>query len=441
MHEYFNALADAVCADPPPGAERVTLAFNAEASDFIRFNHASVRQASHVEQRYGSVSVIAGGRRATGSLSLTGDPASDTRALLAERSTLAGLLPFVPDDKYLLLPSTPASSTRSSTGRLPAAAEVIEAVHRHAEQADLVGFYAGGPVVRAYADSKGQRNWHKVDNFLFEWSLYRSGDQAAKASYAGGEWAQDQLAAKMAQSRQQWAMLARPLKTLRPGDYRVYFSPVAMADLLGTLSWGGFGLKGVRTGVSTLGLLHRGDAVLHPSIHLAEATAGGIAPSFQEDGFAKPDVVPLVVAGRVAGTLTAPRSAVEYGVPANGSNADEFPESLALAAGTLPEAGVLHALGTGVYISNLHYLNYSDRQACRMTGMTRFACFWVENGELVAPIAVMRFDDSFLRMFGEGLVALTDVAELLPDNATYGGRQLRSVSTPGAIVERFRFTL
>jgi predicted Zn-dependent protease len=440
MQAYFHQLAAAVCTDVA-GTERVSLAFSAESSDFIRFNRASVRQATHVEQRYGSVSVVADGRRATGSLSLSGDLAADTRALLAERATLLGQLPLVPQDKYLLLPPTPVSSERATTGRLPTASEVIEAVGRHAAQTDLVGFYAGGPVIRGYADSRGQRNWHEVDSFLFEWSLYRGGDQAVKSSYAGTEWVEAQLAAKMAQAREQWALLARPLKTLAPGDYRVYFSPVAVADLIGTLSWGGFGLKSVKTGVSTLIRLHRGDAALHPSVSLAEATAGGIAPSFQDDGFVKPDAVPLIDAGRVAGTLTAPRTAVEYGVAANGANGDESPESLALAVGSLPESEVLHTLGTGVYVSNLHYLNYSDRQACRMTGMTRFACFWVENGELVAPIAVMRFDDSFLRMFGAGLVALTDSAELVPDNATYGARQLRSISAPGAIVEGFRFTL
>jgi predicted Zn-dependent protease len=79
--------------------------------------------------------------------------------------------------------------------------------------------------------------------------------------------------------------------------------------------------------------------------------------------------------------------------------------------------------------------------ACRMTGMTRFACFWVEGGKLAAPLAVMRFDDSFLRMFGEGLVALTDRAELVPENGTYKERQLSSTTTPGALVEGWRLTL
>jgi predicted Zn-dependent protease len=148
-----------------------------------------------------------------------------------------------------------------------------------------------------------------------------------------------------------------------------------------------------------------------------------------------------VKAGRGAGTLNSARSAREYGVAANGATSGEGPEALLLSSGDLPSADVLAKLGTGVYVSNLHYLNYSDRLACRMTGMTRFACFWVEDGKLAAPISVMRFDDSFLRMFGTGLVALTRETELVPDSSTYGSRQLSSVTAPGAIVEGFRFTL
>lgn len=73
--------------------------------------------------------------------------------------------------------------------------------------------------------------------------------------------------------------------------------------------------------------------------------------------------------------------------------------------------------------------------------MTRFASFWVEQGEIVAPIDVMRFDDSFLRLFGDGLVALSREVELLPSNDTYGQRHLGSVSAPGALLADMRFTL
>lgn len=440
MQSYFQHLAAAVCT-PLPGADRAALYFTAEASDFIRFNHAQVRQATHVEQRYGTVSVIAGQKRASSSISLGGDLAADTAALLAERTALLEQLPLVPDDAYLLLPDAVVDTERSATGHLPTPQQLIAAVAEHATGTDLVGFYAGGSVVRAFADSRGQRNWHSVESFHFDWCLYHAKDQAVKCSYAGSHWLTPEFTRRLAEARTRLALLALPPQTLAPGAYRVYFSPVAMAELLGTLAWGGFGLKDVKTGTSTLLLAHQGKAALSPLLTLTEATAEGIAPRFQADGFTKPGAVALVRAGQVEANLTAPRSAVEYGVPTNGSGEGESPESLSMAPGTLPEAEVLRALGTGVFISNLHYLNYSDRQACRMTGMTRFACFWVQDGQIVAPIAVMRFDDSFLRMFGPGLVALTDVAELVPAEGTYGARQLQSVTAPGALVDGFVLAL
>ncbi|HCL27904.1 MAG TPA: TldE/PmbA family protein, partial [Candidatus Latescibacteria bacterium] len=98
-------------------------------------------------------------------------------------------------------------------------------------------------------------------------------------------------------------------------------------------------------------------------------------------------------------------------------------------------------LHTGVWINNLHYLNYSDRPACRITGMTRFACFWVEEGQIVAPINVMRFDETLYRVLGENLIDLTCEREMILDSGTYGGRGTGSARFPGALVEDFNFNL
>jgi predicted Zn-dependent protease len=85
-----------------------------------------------------------------------------------------------------------------------------------------------------------------------------------------------------------------------------------------------------------------------------------------------------------------------------------------MAAGSLAQADILKQLGTGLYISNLWYLNYSDLPAARLTGMTRFATFWVEDGEIKAPVSTMRFDDSVYQLLGSQLEALTAERELLP---------------------------
>lgn len=440
--DRFEALADAACAAPgDAGLDRASLALAGESSDFLRFNRAALRQATQVLQAQATLAVARGARRAESSLSLSGDLAEDTRRLREERARLAAELDFVPDDPWLLLPDTAASSVREERGTLPEAAEVISAVREHAAGHDWVGFYAGGPLVRAYADSLGSRHWHRVDTFHFDWCTYQSADKAVKTAYAGSRWDGTDFARRAEDAARRAQLLQRPARRLSPGAYRAAFSADAMNELLGALAWGGFGLKARRTGVSSLMPLEHGDAQLHPGVQLAEAVSLGSAPAFTAEGFVRPPEVALVRDGRAVGTLASPRSAREYGVATNGAAPSETPESLRLAPGALPHDALLEALGTGLYVSNLWYLNYSDRQACRMTGMTRFACFWVEDGRLVAPLDVMRFDDSFLRMFGEGLVGLTDRAETLPEAGTYQSRQLSSITTPAAVVEGWRLTL
>jgi predicted Zn-dependent protease len=180
---------------------------------------------------------------------------------------------------------------------------------------------------------------------------------------------------------------------------------------------------------------------LDPRVSISEATADGIAPAFQDQGFARPGAVPLIEGGRLSGAMVSPRTAREFSLEANGANGDESPEALDMAGGTLAERDALAALGTGLFIGNLHYLNYSDRPACRMTGMTRFATFWVEDGRIVAPVNVLRFDDTIFRMLGENLEALTSETELILDSGTYRERALASIRVPGALLSSLAFTL
>jgi predicted Zn-dependent protease len=112
-----------------------------------------------------------------------------------------------------------------------------------------------------------------------------------------------------------------------------------------------------------------------------------------------------------------------------------------MAAGTLELEQVLKQLGTGLYISNLWYLNFSDQSAARLTGMTRFATFWVENGEIQAPVSTMRFDDSAYSLLGTALEALTHERELILSASTYSQRQTASSLLPGALISRLTLTL
>jgi hypothetical protein len=218
-------------------------------------------------------------------------------------------------------------------------------------------------------------------------------------------------------------------------------APAALAELLGLLGWGGFGLRAHRTKTTPLLRMIENGARLDPAVTIGENVRDGLAPGFQEQGFLRPDRIPLIEAGGYRECLASPRSSREYGATTNGASESEMPESLELAAGDLAPNRVLERMGTGIWISNLWYLNYSDRAACRTTGMTRFATFWVERGRIAAPASVMRWDDTLYRMLGGELEALTDQPHWILDNRTYGGRSVNTSRVPGALLRRMAFTL
>jgi predicted Zn-dependent protease len=214
-----------------------------------------------------------------------------------------------------------------------------------------------------------------------------------------------------------------------------------MDELLWMLNWGGVSAKEQRTRQSTIQKLVDGEVSLSPQVTLREHLAGGLAPAFDEAGFTRPASVELIGQGRHAGSLVSPRTAQEYGIESNGADESESMQAMELAPGRLARADALRALDTGVYVGNFHYLNWSDRAAARITGMTRFATYWVEGGEIVAPLAVMRFDDSLYRMLGTELEALDDEADWILNNGTYGGRSVETSRVPGALLKSLRLTL
>ena len=73
--------------------------------------------------------------------------------------------------------------------------------------------------------------------------------------------------------------------------------------------------------------------------------------------------------------------------------------------------------------------------------MTRYACFWVEQGEIIAPIKDLRFDDSLYEFLGAKLENLTDTQEFIPCVDAYGARSLGGSLMPGLLVNDFTFTL
>lgn len=440
MQEYFGLVASAL-QEQLRGKEIYLCSYSAEESDFIRFNRSAVRQAGSVAQRYLEVDLIDGRRHAAGTLSLSGDLATDKPRLVDLITSLREVRECVPEDPYLLFATEVQSSERHQAHRLPEPDAVIDDVRRAGKDRDLVGIYAAGATHAGFANSLGQRNWYTSHSYNLDWSFFHSADRAVKAAYAGFAWQPDEFSRVVDRAALQLDVLRRPGRTIDRGRYRVYLAPTAFYEIITLLGWGGFGLRAHRSKTTPLLQMVEQRAALDASVNITENTRDGFAPDFQEAGFKRPDAVNLVSDGLYRDSLVSPRSSLEYGVPTNGASEGEAPLSIDVAAGDLPSDRVLRELGTGIYVGNLWYLNFSDRSACRTTGMTRFATFWVEGGEIQAPLNVMRFDETLYRMLGQNLIGLTSERETILDPGTYGRRSTDSARLPGALVDDFTFTL
>jgi predicted Zn-dependent protease len=444
MQDYFYTLADAIAARLT-GGEGFTASFSGERSQFVRFNRSAVRQPGTVSQSYLSVELFRGKRHASATVTLTEDRSEDESSIGSAIEDLRSVLADTEEDPHFVLNTEPQSTERLTPDRLASSRDAVDAILSAGVGEDLVGFYAAGPIHDGFANSYGQRNWHTVHAFNFDACFYLRGDpavkdRAVKMEYGGQIWDSAEFAAKAAAARAQLASLAKPAKTLSPGGYRVYLTPAAIEEVMGMLCWEGFSFAARKTATTPLLRLGNGES-FSPLVSITEDIADGLAPAFQSEGFLRPGKIALITGGALGATLASPRSAAEFGAVQNGAEYYEAPVALDMAAGTLPDKDVLVALGTGVYAGNLWYLNYSDRNACRMTGMTRFATFWVENGEIVAPLNVMRFDDSAYRFLGANLVGLTAARDWRLSTDTYEARSTRSMHLPGALIDDFRLTL
>jgi hypothetical protein len=95
------------------------LGYAAESSEFVRFNHAKVRQAGQVQQASLTLKLINDGRHADLDITLAGEPELDRQRLAAGLQQLRETLPLLPGDPYLLLNHTAWQNHNEQARPLP----------------------------------------------------------------------------------------------------------------------------------------------------------------------------------------------------------------------------------------------------------------------------------------------------------------------------------
>ncbi len=440
LENSFNQLIETLLIQKT-ATEQFTLRLSSEHSQFTRFNHGKVRQTGVVADGSIELTLMENQRRSFRCFPLTGNREIDSLAAYTALLELREELKVLPPDPYLVLPSGNNISREVNSGQLLPPDSVVTTILALVGELDFTGLYAGGLVIKGYADSQGQKHWFTTDTFTLDYSLFDTRGQAVKVILAGSHWDESAYIAKMNAAKTQLELLSRPAKQLTPGQYKTYFAPAAVADLLDMLSWSAVSEADLQQGSSALAMLSRQEKQLSPKFSLKENFQQGFVPRFNQLGEMVAPELPIITQGVLVNTLVNSRTAKEYGKTANGANSSETLRSPHISPGNLGVDEILRRLDTGLYISNLHYLNWSDRPTGRITGMTRYACFWVENGEIIAPIENLRFDETLYRFWGDNLVDFTNFQEFIPNVGTYESRQLGGSLVPGMLVNDFTYTL
>ena len=440
MEQLFNQLSENLLNNLQPG-EHLKIGIKGENSQFVRFSKSNVRQTGLVDDAALSITLIKEERTCSGSFTLIGDKDADGSKAGAELSRLRQEVDTQPKDPFIVLPEDSGSSHEEHDGSLLPAEDAVAALSPAMQGVDLAGIWASGRIFAGNTNSTGQKHWFATDTFSLDYSLITPDEKMVKGTYAGSHWNQAEYEENMTGSIAKLRMMEKAAKKIEPGSYRTYIAPAGVADIVQMFSWGGVSEAAIQQGDSALCKMREQGAKMAGCFSLREDFSSGLVPRFNSNGELAPEKLDLILGGSLEQTLVSSRTAKEYGVNSNYAGEGESLRAPVLAAGDLSEDEVVKELDTGIYLSNLHYLNWSDCPGGRITGMTRYACFWVENGEVVAPIENMRFDDSIYNFFGENLEAVTDKTHLIPTVETYESRELGGVSCPGILLKSFELTL
>ncbi len=440
MEQIFNNINDRIYSDLKNG-EHLTLSLQGEDSQFIRINNAKIRQTGLVNNTDISFDFIYNNRNCQGQITLNGDYETDYKRAKAELNRLRAEIVQLPEDPFVVLPENTDSTRESKKANGLVPDKAVDALLPVMAGVDLVGIWSSGRIFSGSSNSAGQKHWFETDTYSLDFSLVNKDHKMVKGTYAGSDWDQSKYEAYIKDAKQKLELMNKKAVKMKPGKYRTWFESKAVADFLSMFSWQGVSEANIRQGSSAFIKMRTGGTKLSPLFSLSEDFRSGLVPRFNERGEIAQEVLSIIEKGNLANTMVSSRTAKEYKVKSNNATGEESLRAPQMAIGTLSDEDVLQKLGTGLFLSNLHYLNWSDNIGGRITGLTRYACFWVENGEIVGPIETMRFDDTIYNLFGGELEAVGDNVKINPEIETYDGRQYGNITCPGMLVKSFELTL
>lgn len=235
------------------------------------------------------------------------------------------------------------------------------------------------------------------------------------------------------------ARQARNPRDLPPGCYPVVLNFYAVADLLDTLGYLGWGALAYQEGRSFVtGRL--GERVASPLVSIWDdgLDPSGLPLPFDFEGVPKQRVDLFkegVALGVVYDTFTAGREegrqSTGHALPAPNPYGP-LPTHLFMAPGEATVEEMVRSLDRGIFVNRFHYTVPVHHQKTVTTGMTRDGTFWIEGGEIAYPVKNLRFTQSYLEV-------LAHTERVSRETRLVPGR-LGGTRAPALLATEFHFT-
>jgi len=443
--EIYNTICSQVYNTLQEG-EDLTIYMEGENSQYFRFNDSKIRQTGIIEDYNVTLSLYHGKKSLQATTTISSDIDYSVKNLISEINGLRDPLSLIPENNFTAFPEKFDSLEVYRQGDLPDREEILDSLMGIIDSDNLTGVWTSGKIFRASSTSKGTHHWFEKDSFIFDFSLIDAKENMVKILYPGSDWNRDDFIAAFDDASKRLQLMDKPKLELKPGKYRVWFEPHAVADFVDMLNWNGVSEASLRNGSSCLLKMRKDNVRLSEKFSLDESFDRKSTASFNSRSEISGNVS-LIKHGILENTLINSKTALEYGLSSNYAEdvnswgIGEYLRAPFMHGGDIKLDERLEKLGTGIFISNIHYLNWSDNLGGRITGLTRYACYWVEDGRMIAPIQTMRFDDSFYNFFGDNLEAVGETVLSRPVIETYDGRNPGETTCPGILVNDFELTL
>jgi len=441
-------VAEAVRACP---ADAVEVTLLGRRGEYTRFAGDRIHQPQDIDELTVSIKAVVNGhgaRAATSRLDRVGDTARAAAGLAAARAATAdraGGLTVAEPATAGELADPPPLLWYDDTAGFDAAARV-QLAGQAMRSAAAAGGRANGMIGRAItqiavATSTGITR-HAVATEANGSATFTIGDGT-------GHWidlsrSADRLGVRGALD----AALGRALRSrgripMPDGEFTVVLGPEAAGELVEFLPDFGFAGDLAAAGVGLVAQ-RPGARIGSPLITVADDALAdvGLPMTFDFEGTAKRRV-PFLAGGVVGGAVTDLATAVALDPVGHSTGhahiaREEVPAPVAanvvMQPGRLTEAELIAGVERGVYVERFWYTRVVDRQAGTITGVSRDACFLIEDGALGQPVDTGRFTQSVLDFLGT-VDGVGDTVRSQPVMNVWNG----SVSAPALRGHGFRF--